>query len=91
MLKISEHALGRIQDYLKQNSASGLAYFRISIDKKDCQGEAFSFFLDYKRQGDQVIEQEGVTLLLDPLVVQYVHGRTLDFIEESKQQGFAIL
>ena len=42
-----------------------------------------------KRQKfDEVIEQKGVRILIDPKAVMYVIGSEMDFVDEKMKSGF---
>jgi Fe-S cluster assembly iron-binding protein IscA len=47
--------------------------------------------LDKEKEGDQVVENEGVkVLLLDPDVNQLLDGRTINYEETAQGAGFTI-
>ena len=56
-----------------------------------CSGFQYGFtFDDEKEEGDSSIENQGVTLLVDPMSVQYLMGAEIDYKEDLQGAQFVI-
>ena len=64
---------------------------RVYIQGGGCSGFQYGFTFDEQIQdGDTEIENSGVTLLVDPLSVQYLMGAEIDYREDLSGAQFII-
>ena len=64
---------------------------RVFITGGGCSGFQYGFTFDENiNEGDSVIENEGVTLLVDPMSVQYLTGAEIDYTEGLEGSQFVI-
>jgi iron-sulfur cluster insertion protein len=64
---------------------------RVYIQGGGCSGFQYGFTFDEEIQdGDTEIENAGVTLLVDPLSVQYLMGAEIDYREDLSGAQFII-
>lgn len=64
---------------------------RVYIQGGGCSGFQYGFTFDEEIQdGDTQIENGGVTLLIDPLSVQYLTGAEIDYREDLSGARFII-
>ncbi len=64
---------------------------RVYIQGGGCSGFQYGFTFDEEVQdGDTEIENGGVTLLVDPLSVQYLQGAEIDYKEDLSGAQFII-
>ena len=64
---------------------------RVSISGGGCSGFQYGFtFDDAVEDGDSSIENQGVTLLVDPMSVQYLMGAEIDYKEDLQGAQFVI-
>lgn len=63
---------------------------RVFVEQGGCSGMQYGMVFDEKRDGDQVAEQHGVTVLVDPFSAQYVRGTIVDFSNALTGGGFKI-
>ena len=67
------------------------AILRLSVDGGGCSGFQYGFEFDEQRaEDDLAIEREGVTLLVDPLSLQYLVGAEVDYSEGLSGAQFVI-
>ena len=48
-------------------------------------------FADEVGPADEVIEQDGVTVLVDPKATMFLFGTTMDYVEDKLQSGFTFI
>jgi iron-sulfur cluster assembly accessory protein len=63
---------------------------RIFVEQGGCSGMQYNMVFDEKRDGDQVAEQHGVAVLVDPFSATYLRGTVVDFSAALTGGGFKI-
>lgn len=64
---------------------------RVFVSGGGCSGFQYGFtFDDSKEEGDSSIENQGVTLVVDPMSVQYLMGAEIDYKEDLQGAQFVI-
>lgn len=64
---------------------------RVFVSGGGCSGFQYGFtFDDSKEEGDSSVENQGVTLLVDPMSVQYLMGAEIDYKEDLQGAQFVI-
>ena len=65
------------------------AGIRIGVRTKGCSGLSYTLeFADEKGQFDEVVEDKGVTLLIDPKATMFIIGTEMDYVEDKLESGF---
>ena len=91
MINVTDNAVRQLQSLLPapdDNSRKGL---RVQVAKGGCSGLHYEMTLDEKKDGDSVIEQDGMQFFIDGESVPYLHGATLDFSGGLTGTGFRIV
>lgn len=64
---------------------------RVFVSGGGCSGFQYGFTFDEKiEDGDSRVENQGVTLLIDPMSVQYLMGAEIDYKEDLQGAQFII-
>ncbi len=64
---------------------------RVFISGGGCSGFQYGFTFDEKiEDGDSKVENQGVTLVIDPMSVQYLMGAEIDYKEDLQGAQFII-
>lgn len=62
---------------------------RLGVRTTGCSGLAYVLeFVDEIDSGDQVFENHGVKVIVDPKSLVYIDGTELDFVREGLNEGF---
>ena len=87
MITITENAADHIRTFLtKRGKGEGI---RIGVKTSGCSGMAYTLeFVDEIQPEDQVFEQNGVKVFIDPKSMVYLDGTQVDFAKEGLQEGF---
>ena len=87
-IEITEAALGRVKYLLEKRGKPSLG-IRIGLRTKGCSGLSYTLeYADERHPMDEVLEKEGVTILIDPKATLLILGTEMDFVEEKMQSGF---
>lgn len=65
---------------------------RVWVAGGGCSGLSYGMALDdgEPETGDQIFENEGVKIYVDPMSLQYMEGATVDYIDDAMGGGFKI-
>ena len=78
----TDSAAKKVCELIKEEENTSLK-LRVFISGGGCSGFQYGFTFDEKiEQGDSQIENLGVTLLVDPMSVQYLMGAEIDYKED---------
>ena len=63
---------------------------RVYIQGGGCSGFQYGFAFDGKKEGDETVLTDGVTLLVDPTSLQYLDGAEIDYSADHFASQFTI-
>jgi iron-sulfur cluster assembly protein len=76
-----------VRRYLDQRG-KGIG-LRLGVRTSGCSGMAYVLeFADELADGDEVFEEHGVKVVVDPKSLAYLDGTELDFTKEGLNEGF---
>lgn len=89
-LVLTETAAGRLRDVAAREGIDTTAtYLRVLVVAGGCSGLTHDLGWDTEaRPDDEVVETQGLRVLLDPASLAYLEGSTLDFSEGLDGRGF---
>ncbi len=62
---------------------------RVGIRARGCSGMAYTLeFADERTPFDEVVETQGVTILIDPKATMFILGTEMDWVEDKLESGF---
>ncbi len=87
-ITLTEAAAERVKAILakREEAAVGL---RIGVSSKGCSGKSYT--MDYAEEIgplDEVIEDNGVTIVIDPTAALFLIGTEIDYVEDKLESGF---
>ena len=91
MIHVTPSAVDQLRTLLKDQPSAADKGLRVQIAKGGCSGLQYEMALDQKRDGDAVIEQDGVRFLVDAESAALLDGATLDFRDGLTGVGFHIV
>ena len=87
-INLTPAAVARVKALLDKRGKPS-AGIRIGVKTKGCSGLSYTLeFADEKGPMDEVVQQDGVTVLIDPKATMFVLGTEMDYVEEKLQSGF---
>ncbi|CAK0755226.1 iron-sulfur cluster insertion protein IscA [Gammaproteobacteria bacterium] len=86
-ITMTETAANRVKTFLeKRGKGLGL---RLGVKTSGCSGLSYLLeFVDVFQESDQVFEDQGVRVYVDPKSLVYLDGTELDYSKEGLQEGF---
>ena len=88
IIKLSDNAASRIKDIMSNAQKDALGV-RVSVKSGGCAG--MSYVMEYSREinpNDEVVEDKGVKVFIDPAAVMYLLGTEMDFKIEEFSSSF---
>jgi iron-sulfur cluster assembly protein len=87
-VKITDAAAERIKFLLEQRDKPSEG-IRVGVKKGGCSGLAYTIeYADDIQKFEEVIEEKGVKVIIDPKATLYLIGTEMDYIEEKLKSGF---
>lgn len=90
LVTITDRAAEKASKLLAERGLENGA-LRVFVVGGGCSGYQYGMALAQEREADDlVIEQNGVSVLVDPDSAQYVGGAEIDYVEDIMKSGFTI-
>jgi iron-sulfur cluster insertion protein len=90
MISFSETAISKVKEFAAQTPEAEGKNLRIFIQGVGCSGFSYGFTFDEERDGDTLIENGDLTVLVDPNSAPNLAGATVDFIDDQRGTGFMV-
>src|ERR1041385_4103909 len=91
MINVTESAARQLQSLLSQRAENSRKGLRVQVTKGGCSGLHYEMALDEKKEGDAVVEREGMQFFIDGESVAHLRGATLDFSDGLTGTGFRVV
>jgi len=89
-LVFTSAAASKVSALIQEEGNDGLM-LRIYVQGGGCSGFQYGFTFDEnENEGDTRVEKDGVTLLIDPMSMQYLMGAEVDYTEGLQGSQFVI-
>ena len=87
VITLTDAAAARVRHLLAQRE--GAMALRIGVKSKGCSGLSYSVeYAEAKRPQDEMVEDKGVTVFIDPKATLFILGSEMDYVEDKLQSGF---
>ena len=86
-VSLTAAAAAHVQRQLQQRG-KGLG-IRVGVKTTGCSGMAYVLeFVDELNAADEVFENHGINVVVDPKSLVYIDGTAMDFVKEGVNEGF---
>jgi iron-sulfur cluster insertion protein len=90
LLSLTESAVAKVKYFATTMPDSENKPLRVFIQGGGCSGFQYGFTFDEKKADDNVIEQDGITVLVDPQSATYLRGAKVNYVEDFRGAGFSV-
>ena len=88
IITLSENAANRIKEFMSKAEKDSLGV-RVGVKSGGCAG--MSYVMEYAKKtnpNDEIIEDKGVKVLIDPKAIMYLLGTEMDYKKEELSSTF---
>ncbi|HUK83382.1 MAG TPA: iron-sulfur cluster insertion protein ErpA [Verrucomicrobiae bacterium] len=89
MITLTENATRQIKTLNKDQDANGKP-LRVYIEAGGCSGMEYGMAFDDRKPDDEVVSQDGVEVVIDPMSANFLKGSVIDYIDSLQGSGFQI-
>ena len=89
-IMITTKAAEKVKEFMKQEGKDAL-FLRVYVSGGGCSGLSYGMGFEEKSdEDDEILEENGVKMLLDSYSVGHLKGTEIDYIESLNGTGFKI-
>lgn len=89
VVSLTAEAAAKVKELLAQEPEG--MHLRVFVTRGGCSGYTYGMTLDSERsEGDQVVDQHGVRLLVDGLAARLLRGAQIDYTKSVMGEGFTL-
>ena len=90
MLILTPTAAQKVQDFIEEHAAGTDAGLRVAVLPGGCSGFQYGLNIeDSPESDDEILEQAGVRIFVDPFSAQYLEGVEIDYVSSMMGSGFS--
>lgn len=90
LLTLTDAAVEKVKYFATSMPDSLDKPLRVFVQGGGCSGFQYGFTFDEKKEGDNVFEQGGVTVVVDPQSAMYLKDATVNYVEDFRGAGFSV-
>ena len=91
MISVTDNAVRQLHNLLSQRAENSPKGLRVQVAKGGCSGLHYEMTLGEKKDGDAVVERDGMQFFIDRDSISYLDGATLDFSDGLTGAGFRVV
>lgn len=90
-ITLTDKAVSELKEFMTSQEKLNAA-LRVWVAGGGCSGLSYGMALDdgEPEEGDNIFEQDGVKVYVDPLSLEYMDGSTVDYVDDALGGGFKI-
>jgi iron-sulfur cluster assembly protein len=89
MIRLTDSAVQHLQSLVAEHGAEAKG-LRLFVESGGCAGMQYGMNIDHPHEGDEVIEQDAVQIILDAESMKFLRGSTIDYCDDLTGTGFRI-
>jgi len=88
MVTLTDRAVARVKELIARSDDPVLG-LRIGVSARGCSGLSYSVeYANEAKKFEEIIDQDGVKVLIDPAAVMFLIGSVVDYEESTFTSGF---
>lgn len=89
VITLTDAAAERAKYLLAQRKDRPALGLKIGIETRGCSGMSYTMaYAEEIGPGDEVLEDKGVTVVVDPMALMFVIGTEVDYVDDKLEPGF---
>ena len=89
MITLTDGAVVQVRKLEADKSKVG-QLLRVFVEAGGCSGFEYGMSFDYKKEGDRLLENNGVSFLIDASSLEYLDGSVIHYDDGLNGKGFDI-
>ena len=90
LVSMTARAADKLKEIIAKQGREDLA-LRVYVTPGGCSGFSYGMtFAEGLEEGDALVQQDGVRIVVDPMSALYVKGSEIDFVDALMGGGFAL-
>jgi iron-sulfur cluster assembly protein len=91
MITLTDKAAEKVNEFMSaQTGTVETAGLRVGVRGGGCSGFQYLLAFDEERDGDTIVEDQGIRLLVDGPSIPYVRGSIVDYVDGLQGAGFKV-
>jgi iron-sulfur cluster assembly accessory protein len=88
MVTLTDGAIARVKELISKSDEPVMG-LRIGVSARGCSGLSYSVeYAQEQKRFEEIIDQDGVKVLIDPAAVMFLIGSVVDYKEDRFSSGF---
>ncbi len=88
---LTDNAVNKLKELITKNGTADDTYLRMYVAGGGCSGFRYGLALDDKlHEGDEIVQANGVKVVIDPNSREYLDGSSVDYVESVAGSGFMV-
>lgn len=87
-VRLTERATRQVKKILQEQQADEKLYLRVAVEGGGCSGLSYKLGLDHQTDKDQIVESQGLEIIVDPKHMMYLQGIVIDYPDGLDARGF---
>ena len=89
IVTLTPTAMSKVETFIEEQGASADAGLRVAVLPGGCSGFQYGLNIeDAPEADDEVFDQAGIKIFVDPFSVQYLDGVEIDYVTSMMGAGF---
>lgn len=87
-VSLTKRAADQVRKIISEEDLEDNLYLRVAVEGGGCSGLSYKLGLDHKTKDDEIIESQGIEILVDPRHMMYLEGISIDYPDGLDARGF---